>query len=109
MQQSVCQGPITLQACFLRPGDSSRRPLLRSAPDGVLASCHWPSWGWLFQLVCWGNCASQSRTPTWKTSRFCRLSGMGNSIFLSKRPGLSRAGSSVSALQQPTGSCQGTT
>lgn len=34
---------------------------------------------------------------TWKTRRFWRLSGKGNSIFLSRRPGRSSAGSSVSA------------
>ena len=34
---------------------------------------------------------------TWKTSLFWRLSGKGNSIFLSRRPGRSRAGSRVSA------------
>lgn len=34
----------------------------------------------------------------WKIKRFCFLSGSGNSIFLSNRPGLKRAGSKVSAL-----------
>lgn len=36
------------------------------------------------------------RQHTWKMSRFCRRSGRGNSIFRSRRPGRSRAGSSVS-------------
>jgi len=35
---------------------------------------------------------------TWKISRFWRLSGVGNSILRSSRPGRSNAGSSVSCL-----------
>ena len=38
-----------------------------------------------------------ARNLTWNTRRFCRRSGMGNSIFRSRRPGRSSAGSSVSA------------
>lgn len=43
------------------------------------------------------TCGETEGLLTWKTSRFCLRSGSGNSILRSNRPGLSSAGSRVSA------------
>jgi hypothetical protein len=45
--------------------------------------------------------------PTWKMRRFCLLSGSGNSILRSRRPGRSSAGSRVSALLVAMITCGG--
>jgi len=44
---------------------------------------------------------------TLNTNRFCRRSGTGNSILRSSRPGLRRAGSSVSARFVAMMTCKG--